>query len=625
MKLSTLRLHLSVPALIAVFFSLLTSCDFFNKHSDEVEYIPVQLREDGGWVFIDSEGKRVGTQEWEFEPTVTKGGIFVAKGDSGLTVYKWKGEEAKPVDSLTNLVSAGVYADGLLPVTPQMNRIRIVDKDGDMKFELLPIDGKEISSCALQFNEGLLVVSTTEGKSGVVDSKGNTIVKPQFDDISEFNGGFALAVNYNYNEEKYQGPTYYIIDKEGNINKVKGKFGGSLDEEGECYQSLYPFDNAGYAYVSSFVDYEKNPEERRSVLRISTDGTVTQMKSKNYVVSFDALENGNSYIEIESTEDGLESVWKNMEGKTILKNTDWMNTVADYVFVPDSNSISVYNSEGKQILKKKDMSWGTCPGGNFGPVLTGYDYESSETKYELFNKEGQPIETGRIYGLGMSKAIVLDADDEIGCPVTSVTSAYVDITAAAKKISDMATHSISGKKMYWLGQSVTDILEGENASYYAYSDYSFNLPTGDKPHLADGEGFWVDGRAHTSAKIVAPIYQNYFEVHHVDWRGVKWGWNRTRQVGVHFNSSAKVDRFDVQLHTNHPSGKALREAVTRRMKKEGFTLVESQPNYDEYTNGYSNVIIYGNESSKGVGAYIRNDKSSKLSDTEKSALAATLY
>ena len=111
---------------------IMISC--IKSTAGNIEYIPVQKSDGGAWVFIDSKGERIGDQEWEFEPTVTIDGVFTARSDSGLTVYRWDGKEARPIDSLRNLVSVGVYNEGLLPVTPSMKRIRVVDGKGNIKF-----------------------------------------------------------------------------------------------------------------------------------------------------------------------------------------------------------------------------------------------------------------------------------------------------------------------------------------------------------------------------------------------------------------------------------------------------------------------------------------------------------
>lgn len=603
------RRFLLIATLVTVASSFLFSCS--GDSASEIEYVPVQLTEGGAWTFIDSKGERVGDQQWEFEPTVTYNGIFTARTDSGLTVYHWDGTTAKAIDSLKNLVSVGVLNEGLMPVTPAMQRIRIVDKKGNKKFELNPIGGKEISSCASQFTEGLLVVNTVDGKSGVIDKEGNVVIEPKYSEISDFNGGYALARNDDY-EDYEKGPQYFIIDKEGNVTAVKGEFG--YCEEGDC-SMLSGFDG-GVTTICGKTDSATmyNP------LQLDVKGAVTKL---DMMRSIQPLKNGSKII-TKFNEDSSETALVGPDGQEILKASDdsYLMNLTNYVVLVNDRNYTVYNLEGQEPAKLKDLNDIICPGGKFGLFVSAGD-PLEQSVYTLYDAEIKPIEGTKYYGISTSKFLET-SNDEIVCQ-NLVTSAYVDITAAATKMAQMATSGyVKGKDSYYVGQLVKEILDGENARFYSGNDRVLTIPTNESGQLANGAGFWIGGTAKASAKIVAPTYQHYFEVHHYDYYGRAWGWNRTRQVGVHFNPSSKVESFDLQLHTNHASGAALRESIGRRLKKEGYTLVATDDNYDEYSNGSSNIIIYGSATSNGVGA-ILGAKTGSMSEANKQSLAATLF
>lgn len=594
--------------LLTVASSVFSSCS--SGSSEEVEYVPVQITQGGAWAFIDSKGERVGTQEWEFEPTVTRDRIFTARTDSGLTVYRWEGTTAKAIDSLTNLASAGILSEGLMPVAPAMQRIRIVDKDGDTKFVLDPIDGKEISTCAAQFAEGLLIVNTIDGKSGVVDKKGNVIVKPKFSEISNFNGGYALARNDNFDDFE-KGPSYFVIDKEGNETPVKGEFG--YCEEGDCL-SLPEFVD-GVATVCAPPDSVSFYHP----LRIDVNAKVTKIKDMS---STQMLANGSKILYLYNG-DTSEAKWVAADGKDILKadGDKYLLNLTNYVAEVEDKNYTFYKLDGTKICSLDGVNNVECPGGRFG-VFVGKGETYDDVKYTLYDDEFKPVEGATFYGVGTS-TFINPSNDEIVCN-DYVSSAYVDITAAATKLVQMATNgSVKGKEYYYIGQPVKEILAGENARFYSGNDRTLYLPTDSTGQLASGAGFWVSGSARSSAKIVAPTYQHYFEVHHYDYYGNAWGWNRTRQVGVHFNPSAKIESFDLQLRTNHTSGAALRESIKRRLKKEGYTLVATDDNYDEYDNGTSHLIIYGSNNSNGVGAIV-GAKAGSMTENSKQALAASL-
>lgn len=602
-------------ALVLTIACTLAGCS--KNSSTEVEYIPVQLTEGGAWTFINDKGECISTQEWEFEPTVTYEGIFTARTDSGLTVYRWDGTEAKPVESLRNLASVGIYNEGLLPVSPDMERIHIVDRDGDTKFVLEPVNGQEITSCDAKFHDGLLIFHTINGKSGVVDKKGKIVVEPKYTDISSYCGGYALAMNYSWKTDN--GPSYFVLDKDGKETPVKGKFG--FFEEGECGPDVPSFTKDGYADVFGEMDTVKYECEQ---LRITTDGKV--MKRKKDDMSYtEELPDGYKLIHYYGETKRAPEL-TDAEGKLIMKfpediypNTSYPEL--NYISVSTDSCTKVYDYKGERIYTADESATVLSPGGKFGPILSYND--DGMSFFTLLNEKGDKIGADKYYGVGVSYIVDLSLD-EIDCNYGQVISAYVDLTAAATKISSMATSgTVKGKGSYYVGQSVKDILSGENANYYNGSDRTVYLPTGSDGNLACGAGFWISGTAHSSTKLVAPTYQKYFEVHHYDYRGVAWGWNRVRQTGVKFNPAAKVQYFDLQLHTNYPSGMKLREAIGRRLKNEGYTQTGSYDNYDEYSNSYSDIIIYGSPESRGVGA-ITGAKRSDLSAAEKSSLAASI-
>lgn len=590
----------------------LASCG--SSSSDEVEYIPVQTSEEGSWRFINPKGEFVGTQEWEFEPTVTIGGLFTAHDGKGFTVYKWDGDKANPIDSLKDLVAVGVYNEGLLPVTPAMQRIRVVDNKGNVKFTLEPINGQEISSCAGIVKDGMLVVTTIEGKSGVVNNKGELVVKPKYDRISDFSEGYALAADYS--EDYEEGPTYYVIDKQGNSVEVKGKFGYEDDECG-----FLPSFKHGVVTVSGQYDEETGESV---TYEINTEG-VAKEKSDNGWTEY--LDNGGKIESIYQDGDS-EYIWKDADGKTLKNVTEggYLSGYEKFVTLNDNNNLTVYSEDGKKIFEVEGNYYAMWPGGQFGLVLQKYEEDYSTSTYTLLDAEGKEVNSSKFYGVGINKSSnsLGMMEGEMDCGEYDITSAYVDVTAAASKMVSMITGSVTGKDNYYLGESVKNILEGESTQYM--SGKVFSIPTKkDQYYLATGAGFYFTGEITATENITAPTYKEYFEVSYYDYWGRPWGYNRKKQVGVHVNSSAQVASFDIVLHTNHPSGLELREAVGRRLKKASYTLVDETDNYDIYTDNYREAIVYGSDESRGIGAVIGEKGKISLTNADKAALAAKIY
>ena len=616
MNKNTLKLSLGALVLAG-----LASCGG-GSSSDDVQFIPVQTTEGGAWHFINPKGELVGNQEWEFEPTVTTAGIFTVQSHNGYDVYKWDGDEAKPIDSLQNLVSVGVYNEGLLPVTPSMQRIRVVNKKGDVKFILEPIDGQEISSCSGIVQDGMLVFTTMEGKSGAMNSKGEVIIKPKYDEISDFKDGFALAAEYS--EDYEQGPTYFVLDKEGNSIKVNGKF---EYPEGDC-ASIESFENGVvtvWGRSDSGSDSEEGDYGDYVSYEINTKGEVSVKKDESSWTQ--TLDNGDK-ITYSYKDDHSTNVWTNTKGEVVMQTSEngvSLTGYGKYVTLSSEDSMTIYSDDGKELNKLSGNYYAYSPGGKFGLVLEQWssDYQSKTTL--LLDAEGKPIDTMKFYGVGVGKSVndLGGEEEEYGCGYYTVTSAYVDVTAAASKLVSMITTEVKGKDSYYIGESVKTILEGQSIQYM--SGKTFSIPTADGVYyLATGAGFNITGEITASTNIVAPTYKEYFEVHHYDYWGTAWGWRRKKQVGVHVNPSAKVVSFDIILRTNHPSGQSLREAVGRRLKKDGYTLVDSGENFEEYSNNWREAIIYGADNSNGIGVIIGEKNNLKMSNSEKSALAAKI-
>lgn len=592
-----------------------------NKTNKKEYYLPVQKSEGGAWTFINSKGEQVGTQQWEFEPSISVDGIFTVRENDGLSVYRWSGNEAKPIDSLQNLVCVGIYNDGLLPVTPAMQRIRIVDNKGKVKFTLEPIDGKEINSCAQKFSENLLIVTTIDGKTGVINNKGEVIVKPSYSDISNFSGGYALAANYDYDNYE-NGPSYFILDKTGKATPVIGEF---AYEEGD---GMYlPEFVDGAVYVAGKPNEQNEDSDDyypTTTCKITTDGKVTVEDNPSWTTM---LADGGKIVSTYKDDKSIEE-WFDKGGKIIKKidqNGEYMRDYGKYVVIQRTDTLTIYDLQGKELnhLTGYNPAWSE---GNFGLMVSVYTNDYTETtKYKMLDAQAQLIPDLLFYGIGYNETVSLKNNDSDYYDAT-VTSAYVDVTAAANKLSSMLTGGVQGKQYYTLGQSVASILSSENnAKYYSGSSRTFSIPTDSTYYLADGAGFWIGGSAESSEEIVSPTYKQYFQVDHYDFWGRPWGYNRTKQVGVHFNKNAKIIAFDLQLHTNYPSGSLIREAVVRRLKSENYTVTKESENYDELSNGYISIILYGNKDTDGVGAIVFNkDSWYYKSDEDKAALAALL-
>lgn len=174
--------------------------------------IPVSL--DGEqWSFLDTAGNILFENEFKSMPSLPHEGYFSLAGDDGtFTVYELRDSGYNAVKNLDGFMSVGYMADGLIPVVNKDSRIEVYTKEGEKKFEALPVDSVEVTAVNPGFTEGMLCFRLANSKIGFYDTEGNVAVSPIYDEVSFFNDGLAIAGVDGGTE----GMRYTIIDKEGN-------------------------------------------------------------------------------------------------------------------------------------------------------------------------------------------------------------------------------------------------------------------------------------------------------------------------------------------------------------------------------------------------------------------------
>ena len=88
-------------------------------------------------------------------------------------------------------------ADGVIPVSRPESRIAVIDKNGNTKFELTPVNKHEIVRSYVSFTEGMLAVENDEGLWGFVNSKGNVVIRPAYQNAAPFSEGVAVVQKDN--------------------------------------------------------------------------------------------------------------------------------------------------------------------------------------------------------------------------------------------------------------------------------------------------------------------------------------------------------------------------------------------------------------------------------------------
>ncbi len=194
-----------VASVVCALAGAFVGCSSGEKAYD---YIPVQESEDGHWSFCGPDGKVLFSEEFKECPSPVVGGYFTVKeGNEGTyTLYK-VGEKPEAVPGADGIKSIGVFKEEMIiPAVFPKERICLLNTSGEKVAVLDPINKKEITQCAPYITEGLLEIETEDNKCGFVNTKGEVVIKPEYDNVFPFNDGIALVVK----EEKY-----IVIDKSG--------------------------------------------------------------------------------------------------------------------------------------------------------------------------------------------------------------------------------------------------------------------------------------------------------------------------------------------------------------------------------------------------------------------------
>ena len=179
---------LSYAALVCAAGAVLVSCgqsaETKGYETNDLRYIPLKT-EEGLYTYVDTEtGEAKGSYE---EATLYRDGLALVRpeGSEGY-IYVDHNQEKAIEDTFA---SASIFSEGIAWVARKGGHLEAIDTKGKRLFELKEAEG----ACA--FKEGVAVFMRGEdGAWGVVNKKGEVVVKPSFTMTSSNYDGGLLAV-----------------------------------------------------------------------------------------------------------------------------------------------------------------------------------------------------------------------------------------------------------------------------------------------------------------------------------------------------------------------------------------------------------------------------------------------
>lgn len=166
---------------------------------------------------ISQSGEVLFEEEFKGEMTVARNGRFLAKNSDGLwEIYT---ADHKPKKIGGEYVSASAFCNGYAFVAEKNKPVSIIDTDGKTVKVLDKIEGKTVTAVSVKRinlysffrHDGYYVFNTQEGFKGVINYKGECVIKPVYD--SEIvNLGHGLFLAYKKDNDKVS-----VLDSKGKV------------------------------------------------------------------------------------------------------------------------------------------------------------------------------------------------------------------------------------------------------------------------------------------------------------------------------------------------------------------------------------------------------------------------
>lgn len=388
-------LHILAAAAIAV---TVASC----SGKPELSYMPAKAEGDSNWGLVDANGEFLFTDEFSDRPSPVVNGYFFVEEGNGYTVYKAE-KNPKQVGDLSGLKGCGFYNDGLMPVVHKGEHISFVDGSGKTKFTLEAIDSVSVSAAMNMFVNGRCAIRTSDEKWGAIDTDGNVVVKPKYENPVLFVEDIALVKDAQSGE-------CYIIDRDGN---TKASVSGNISSGGVFID--------GYTIVQ--IEGPDSGEESRMAI-VKGDGELTKLPSAvKYVKTWNS-----KYIVFESSdyEYGILSVDGDIKVRAKYDNIELL-----------ANGKFIGNRDGKYMYVSPDGDTEKLPG-EVGAAV-GFPYQFSKVfdfKFELVSEDDDDDELQlRTYN---GKKVGKEMDRYKGrIELDNIYSDYFDYADVTRKFMDM--------------------------------------------------------------------------------------------------------------------------------------------------------------------------------------------
>ena len=196
--------------------AMLSSCSNFK--GDKVDYVPFQETKDGQWGMISMDGKVLFKDEFKNRPTLVREGRFFVKTKEGVWEMYEANEKPKKIGS--DYAHASSFQNGVAVVAEKNKPVTIINTDGEVVKDLTTIDGKKVDGVRA-FSQGYAAYMTEDSLWGVINTKGDCVVKAEYCALSNCSDGKFVCVSKKYKDayksSKKDKMKYSVINTSGEV------------------------------------------------------------------------------------------------------------------------------------------------------------------------------------------------------------------------------------------------------------------------------------------------------------------------------------------------------------------------------------------------------------------------
>ncbi len=416
---------------IAMASLLQTSC---NESKDvDGDFLAVKISGDKNWSILDvNTGEFVYRDEFKNCPSVIVDNLFFVEKDRG------NGYECYNVNNISKPINNEVYLyacnfqSGVAPVLKKGDPITIINKNGE---EIKVLDKKIVE--VYPYSNGFTNVITSDGKVGILDTKGEWIVRADYEGVIPFSkDGYAVTIK-RQNDTIFN---YTIIDKDG--------------------QKYYSFSSEKYKPIGNLVNGTMPVRKNDKVIYIDKNGE-RMLEAGKYYWGTESSYGIYDGVTVYASEDRKMGLMNENGEKLVRDKYDMIIPLKDGKFVVyrdnkcgmiDKNDKVLLPLEFYKIQKLKDNRYVVREGRN---------------KYSLIDGEGKEIckETLASISLYDDAPVEFDADTKMQAFVedmSDVTDLVAGFNKMAETIGSMVEQSSSenatdneesmSNPYAWLGQ-----------------------------------------------------------------------------------------------------------------------------------------------------------------------------